>query len=218
MDLYLASASPPCNAILLLAKALKLNLNLKEVNVMAGETRTPEFLKMNPQHTVPTLDDSGFYLWESRAIMTYLVNKYGSRDDPLYPKDPKPKAVVESRLYFDAITLYPAIVKCYFPVIMGKQSEPNPEDLEKVQAAFEIFDTFLENTEYAGGDTFSIADICLLVTTTACKIVEFDLSPYKRVALWFNKVKDICPGYNDILLKNLSTFKELFEKNRGASS
>ncbi|KRT81940.1 Glutathione S-transferase, partial [Oryctes borbonicus] len=116
MDLYIASMSPPCNAVLLVAKALKLNLNVKEVNLTNGDNKTPEFLKMNPQHTVPTLDDSGFYLWESRAILTYLVNKYGSRDDPLYPKDPKPRALVEQRLYFDAINLYPAFAKCYVSV------------------------------------------------------------------------------------------------------
>lgn len=48
--------------------------------------------------------------------------------------------------------------------------------------------------------------------------VEFDISPYKRVSLWFSKVKEICPGYEDILVKNLSTFKALIDKNKGASS
>ncbi|KMQ84643.1 glutathione s-transferase, partial [Lasius niger] len=100
IDLYQLPASAPCRAVRLTAAAVGVDLNLKPLDLTAGEHLKPEFLKMNPQHTIPTLDDNGFYLWESRAIMTYLANRYG-KDDSLYPKDPKKRAVVDQRLYFD---------------------------------------------------------------------------------------------------------------------
>lgn len=87
------------------AKMVGVELNLKKMDLMAGEQMKPEFVKINPQHNVPTIDDEGFYLNESRAICSYLVNKYG-KDDTLYPKDANARALVDQRLYFDMGVFY----------------------------------------------------------------------------------------------------------------
>lgn len=64
IDLYYLPGSAPCRSVLLVAKALGLELNLKPTNLMEGEHLKPEFIKMNPQHTIPTINDDGFALWE----------------------------------------------------------------------------------------------------------------------------------------------------------
>lgn len=138
IDLYYMSLSAPCRAVLLTAKMAGVEVNLKTVNLMAGEHMKPEFLKINPQHTVPCLDDSGFVLTESRAICAYLANKvkldkfefflmrnittefenffwgekYGKNDN-LYPKEPKDRALVDQRLYFDLGVFYASFADYY---------------------------------------------------------------------------------------------------------
>lgn len=59
---------------------------------------------MNPQHTIPTLVDNGFVIWDSHAIMSYIVSKYG-KDKSLYPEDLEKRAVVDQRLHFDSSIL-----------------------------------------------------------------------------------------------------------------
>jgi glutathione S-transferase len=116
---YLIYPSPPCRAVLITAKAIGLNLAEKEIKLLEGENLQPPYLKvklpahphpniflfcfqLNPQHTVPTLvDDDGFTLWDSHAIMVYLVSKY-AKNDALYPKDLKKRALIDQRLHFDS--------------------------------------------------------------------------------------------------------------------
>lgn len=105
LQLYYASGSPPSRAVLQVFRILGLEVEVKTLDLLKREHLTPEFLKINPMHQVPTLVDGDFVVVESRAIMTYLVNsrKPGSE---LYPSDPRARALVDQRLYFDAINFF----------------------------------------------------------------------------------------------------------------
>lgn len=70
--LYYLPPSPPCRSILLLAKLLDLQLDLKVINILEGEQMKPEFVELNPQHCVPTMNDDGLVLWE-RYLRVLLV-------------------------------------------------------------------------------------------------------------------------------------------------
>ncbi|KAK9881162.1 hypothetical protein WA026_014510 [Henosepilachna vigintioctopunctata] len=208
IDFYYMNVSAPCRAVLLAAKALGIDLNLKHLS--KGEHLSPEFIKMNPQHTVPTLVDNGFVLWESRAIMAYLVSQYG-KDDSLYPKDPKQRAVVDQRLYFDMGTLYARYADYYYPVYLHSGSF-EPAKLERIKEAFNFLNVFLENQEFAAGNNLTIADFALIATVSNFEISGFDISPYPNVLSWYNKVKTTAPGYEEVNGKNALLFKQMMEK------
>lgn len=116
IDLYYMDASAPCRSVIMTAKMVGAELNLKPTNLMAGEHMTPEFIAINPQHNIPTIVDDGLHLNESRAICAYLVNQY-AKDDTLYPKDAKVRALVDQRLYFDMGVFYHKFGQVYVSLI-----------------------------------------------------------------------------------------------------
>lgn len=98
--LYYSLLSVPVRAVLLTAKEIGLELELREIDILNGQQLTEEYIKINPQHTVPALDDNGKIFWDSHAINTYLIDKYGG-NDLLYPKDLYKRAVINQRLFYD---------------------------------------------------------------------------------------------------------------------
>jgi len=209
IDFYYVPGSAPCRAVLLAAKAVGIDMNLKQVDLMKGEQMTPEFIKMNPQHTVPTVNDNGFSLWESRSIMTYFANQYG-KDDSLYPKDAKKRAMVDQRMYFDLGTLYARFADYYYPVMFAGGSY-EPAKLTKCDEAFQFLETFLTSTPYTAGDCLTLADLTLVATVTTYEVVGYDLSPYPHVNKWLAKIKAEAAGYEEANGKNAMLFKQLFE-------
>lgn len=213
ITLYEASLSAPCQAVRVLAKALDLEITLKEVNLMADEHKTPEFLKMNPAHCIPTLDDNGLYLWESRAIMTYLINQYG-KDDKLYPKDPKKRAVVDNMLQFDLGSLYSSIAEYFYPPLFYKKPS-SEESKAKFEERLEILNGILGKRQFAAGDSVTIADIsilCSLHTPIGC---GFDLSPYSNITAWRERSKKVLPFFDDVTKAGVEGFTALVKQIRG---
>ncbi|KAH8408034.1 hypothetical protein KR222_011533, partial [Zaprionus bogoriensis] len=207
MDLYYSPASAGSRAIQMTGKALGLEFNLKTLNLFEKEQLKPEFIKINPQHTIPTLVDNGFAVWESRAILVYLVEKY-AKDDSLYPKDPQGRALVNQRLYFDMGTLYQAFAEYSTPLFMKKVTDP--EKLKKLETALEFLNTFLESKTYVAGDRLTIADLSLLATVTSLSTINVDVSSYSNILRWIENGKKVAPGW-EINEKGVAELKAIIE-------
>ncbi|ETN67389.1 glutathione transferase [Anopheles darlingi] len=213
MDFYYLPLSAPCQSVMLVAQALGIKLNLKELDLFAGEHLKPEFLKLNPQHTIPTLVDNDVVLWESRAIITYLCEKYG-KNDGLYPRDPKKRAMVNQRLYFDMGTLYQRFSQAFYPVMMQGQ-QLNPELVVKLDEALEFLEVFLEKTSFVAGDKLTVADLCVLASITTIDIsVGHDISKYQQIQRWYAQLKESVGGYQEICHDGAVKFREQFNYTR----
>lgn len=88
---------------------LNVKIQVKEVNLAEKDQLKDDFLKVNPQHTVPVLVDGDFVLTESRAIAIYLTEKNFPNGHSLYPTDSKQRAVINQRLFYDSTVLFPRI-------------------------------------------------------------------------------------------------------------
>ncbi|OQR74310.1 glutathione S-transferase 1-1-like [Tropilaelaps mercedesae] len=154
--LYHTEGSAPCRAVRMLAKELGVELELRCLDLFAGEHMKPDFLEINPQHTLPTLVDGDFVLSESRAILTYLMNKYAP-DSDLYPQDIKARAQVERYLYYDMGVLYKSIldvcVDAGFLQLAPILGLPSPEDSEERLKGVLVFvdEHILNNKDYITG-------------------------------------------------------------------
>ncbi|XP_062564631.1 glutathione S-transferase D7-like [Armigeres subalbatus] len=196
ITLYYSRMSPPVRSVLLLIKELGLTgIQLKEVDVQGGGTRTEEFLSMNPEHTIPTLDDNGFYLWESRAILTYLIDAYRPGND-LYPNIPKEKAIINRVLQHDQSTFYPKTFGQMLPIFMQQTSVITDEMKAKFNEALTNLELFLVRNDWFAGENITVADICLLPSISSIVHAGFDLLQYPRLAAWYDNCK-VLKGYED---------------------
>uniref|UniRef100_A0A1B6L5I0 Uncharacterized protein n=1 Tax=Graphocephala atropunctata TaxID=36148 RepID=A0A1B6L5I0_9HEMI len=206
IDMYYLPASPPCRIVQVVAKILGIELNLRLVNIMKGEHMTAKFLQMNPQHSLPTIVDNGFFLSESRAIITYLMDKY-SKNDALYPRDIKRRAVINQRLFFDSSMLYQRFCDLYFPTFFN--GAPLDEEKKKrLDDAFNVLEEFLSRTRCVAEDSYTLADISVAVTVSTAEISGYNISKYPKVATWMAKVKSSLPGY-EVNQKGVEAFKAM---------
>ncbi|XP_016984863.1 glutathione S-transferase 1-like [Drosophila rhopaloa] len=190
--LYGTEASPPVRAVKLTLAALDVPYDYVKINTLAKETLSPEFLKKNPQHTVPTLEDDGHFIWDSHAICAYLVSKYG-KSDSLYPKDLLQRAVVDQRLHFESGVVFVGGLRSITKPLFASGLSTIPK--ERYDAVIEIYDfveTFLTGHDYVSGGQLTIADFSLITSITALAVfVDIDPVKYSKITAWIKKLEKL---------------------------
>ncbi|XP_053202904.1 uncharacterized protein LOC128387685 [Panonychus citri] len=190
IKLYHNKLSGPARVIRIIIKLLNLDVDEIEINLSTGEHLKPEFISINPFHVVPTLVDGDFTLWESRAILTYLVDKLAP-GSLLYPADLKARATINRWLYWDAGTLYATLGAYYGPIFHGGSLVPEVAEAFKVKA--KDLDIALEATKYIAGDSLTVADISIGVTITLASAVGIDLDNLTNVNRWLKQLENDLP-------------------------
>lgn len=165
-----------------------------ETDILAGATRTPEYLARNPNGRVPLLEVSrGKYLAESNAMLCYLA-----QGTALWPEDAYQRAKVLEWMFFEQYSHEPYIATVRFWVkYLGKGDEWATKIAEartKGYAALSVMDTQLQRTPFLAGQEFSIADIALYAYTHVCDEGGFTLDNHSAVRDWIERVNRV-PGF-----------------------
>ncbi|KAM7341648.1 glutathione S-transferase 1-like [Cochliomyia hominivorax] len=195
--LYGLDASPPVRACLLTLKALNLPFEYKRINLLEKENLTEEYLKKNPQHTVPTLEDDGHYIWDSHAIIAYLVSKY-EKNDSLYPKDLLKRAVVDQRLHFESGVMFQGGLRnITAPLFFRNETRIPKHQIDAIVEIYDFLEVFLKNSPYIAGDHLTIADFSIITSVTSLvAFVDIDTSKYPKLTDWIKRLESL-PYYQE---------------------
>lgn len=187
------------------------------MDLFAGEHLTEWFLKMNPQHTIPTLDDNGNYLWESSVICTYLIDKY-AKDDSLYPKDLYERAKCNQRLHFSDAILYHGIRNCSMVYYTGGTEVPAKE-IERLYEGYVLMEAFLATNTHLLGDRLTVADLCAFGLIGSSHEIYAPISEekYPKLWNWFERMKSL-PFYDEMERPFVLKYKEFLNSIKDKNS
>ena len=193
MDLILHQYAPSgnCYKVRLTAAHLGLPVTLREYDIIAGETRTPEFLAtVDANGRIPVLQVGTRFLPESNAECWFLGD--GSA---LIPADRFARAEVLRWMFWEQYQHEPNIATLRFwrayvgeARLTSAQRDAIPAKQAGGEAALALMDRHLSQTEWMAGGAFSLADIALYAYTHVAGEGGFDLSPYPAVTAWLARV------------------------------
>jgi len=196
MTIFGDSISGNCLKVKFVADRLGIPYEWVEISVLKAETRTPEFLAMNPAGQVPVVrfpDNTS--LAQSNAIMLHLA--WGS---DLIPSDPFERAQMFQWLFWEQYSHETAIAVLRFHRFYLKKndSEIDPALPGKCARVLKLMDDHLAARSYFVGTKLSLADIALVAYTRFAHQAGLDLSTTPHVQAWVRRIE------NDLRLEHLA--------------
>ncbi|MEX0976701.1 MAG: glutathione S-transferase family protein [Woeseia sp.] len=183
------SRSGNCYKICLLCAELDIDFEWEEVDILAGQTRTPEFLAMNANGKIPLLRTSdGRFLAESNAILIYLAD-----GTSLAGSDRFERASVLQWMFFEQYSHEPNIATSRFIIqYLGVPPERKAALEEKRAGGLEalaVMEQQLRKHEFMAGERFTLADIALFAYTHVADEGGFSLAAFPQIRGWIRRIE-----------------------------
>jgi len=188
--LYSMQWSGNCYKVRLALAQLGISYRLVELDIVKGETRTPEFLAKNPGGRVPLLEVApGRYLPESNAILWYIAG-----GTSLAPEDRIDRAEALQWMFFEQHSLEPNLGQARFWLTLVKggrelQQHSLEDWMEKGYQALSVMEKHLARRRFFAANRYTIADIALYAYTHAAGDGGFDLERFPAVRAWLDRMQ-----------------------------
>jgi len=189
LTLYSMQRSGNSYKVRLALAQLRIPYRLVEIDILKGESRTPEFLAKNPNGQVPLLEAApGRYLAESNAILWHLAS--GSR---LRPENRIERAQALQWMFFEQHSIEPNIGAAYFWLTLVKggrdlQQHALEDWMEEGYRSLGVMENHLKQQRYFAADRYTVADIALYAYAHLAHECDFDLASFPAIRAWLARV------------------------------
>lgn len=195
MKLYHFPPSPNSRRVLAVAYHLGLDPELIDVSLPEGEQMKPDFVALNPNHKIPTfIDDDGFILWESTAIMKYLAKKESGHT--LYPNNLKIQADIDRWMCWNIAHWSPACGVYVFEYLVKNflnLGDPDPVELKKGDELFsrfgEVLDDHLKDRKWLVGNDVTLADYAVGSFLDHADVAHMPIDNFKHIQRWYADIE-----------------------------
>ncbi|BBK36828.1 glutathione S-transferase [Allostella sp. ATCC 35155] len=190
--------------VLWLCSEMNLAYEREDIGGPFGRNRDPAYLALNPNGLVPTIDDDGFVLWESHAIMRYLAAKHGA--EALWPANLQERAAIDRWLDWGATVIGPAITPMFLQIIRTPKPDQDPKAIEasrqRTADALGILERQLSGRPYVAGDRFTLADIPSAIQTFRWFQFPVERPDLPNVKAWYERLGERA-GYREHVMNPL---------------
>jgi len=153
-----------------------------------GDSKTPEFMAVNPNGRIPALQDGDLTLFESMAINLYLAKKYGG---VLYPSGPGAEAMCWQWSVWGISEIEPLQMEIVGQKFFTPKEKRNPKAIARAEKGLvrplDVLNTTLADREWLVGDAFGVADLNVAGVMLLFELIEFDTTPWQYVSRWITQ-------------------------------
>jgi glutathione S-transferase len=166
-----------------------------DAGMQFGVNNTPEYKAMNPNGLVPTINDDGFILWESHAIVRYLARKHGA--GTLWPEDAQAAADADRWMEWYSTTMWLNLRPVFWNLVRIAPDKRNMDEVEesrkKLAANLAIPDGRLADRDYMAGSRFTVADIPMGVAAYRWFNLPIERPPLPHFERWYKRICERAP-------------------------